>query len=180
MFVSLSKGNFPSCFPLVEKLGGWRNKQLFHLIKRKQKKEKSCSDNVCKGKLVWLLSLLCLQIRKSCWKLAQTTNKDAWLFSGFDSHRETLWAWALFVHCSRKWILGLPLGEVETEENKIITMAISSLPLWRHLWPCCHHAALREIQSLRIPFIAGIVWVDTNAFSCLTLLRQEQSILNFI
>lgn len=26
--------------------------------KKKTKKEKSCSDNVCKGKLVWLLSLL--------------------------------------------------------------------------------------------------------------------------
>lgn len=181
MFVSLSKENFLSCFPLVEKEGRWRNRKLFHLIKRKGKKKKSHSLTMS-AKANWSGCCLCscLQMRKSCWKLAQTTNKDAWLFSGFDSHSETLWGRALFVHCSRKWILGLPLGYVETEENKIMTMAISSFPLWRHVWPCCHQAAPREIQSLRIPFIAGMVWVDTNACSFLTFLGQEQAILNCV
>lgn len=61
-----------------------------------------------------------------------------------------------------------------------MTMAISSVPLLRHVWPCCHCAALGEIHSLRLPFIAGMVWVDTNACSCLTFLGQEQLILGCV
>lgn len=111
VFVSLSKGNFPFCFPLVEKDGGRRNKKTLSAYKKKGKKLKSHALTMF-AKANWSGCCLfsCLQIRKSCWKLAQTTSRDAWLFSGFGSHSETLWARAFFMHCSRKWILGSPLG----------------------------------------------------------------------